>query len=135
LRSLPGGIVQQDYFLHRNGTVLKHVTFGEAAIPELPPDVPYIAHFHGEIIGVGFEPGRAEVKVKMDGSTTTFTATGRQVEMALNLRNVQVQAVSVVLSGAHRLLILQPADKPIATSTRSEAVYGRWETVLKRLAQ
>jgi hypothetical protein len=136
LRSLPGGIVRQDYSLHRNGTVLKHVSFGEAALPELPPDLPYIAHFIGDIVGVGFEPGRSEVRIKVDsGTTLTFVANSRQVEQALNLRHVKIQAVTVATAGSHRLLILQPADAPIATSTREEAVYNRWQTVLKRLAQ
>jgi hypothetical protein len=135
LRSLPGGIVRQDYSLHRNGTVLKHVSFGEAALPELPLDLPYIAHFIGDIVGVGFEPGRSEVRIKTDGIGLTCIANSRQVEMALNLRHTKIKAVTVGTAGTHRLLILLPADAPIATSTRKDAVYDRWQTVLKRLAQ
>jgi hypothetical protein len=135
LRSLPNGIARQDYSLHRNGTVLRHISFGEATLPQLPPDVPYIAHFVGHIVGVGFEPGRSEVRVKADSSTLTFTAESRLVEAALHLRHIKIQAVAVTTAGTYRLLILQPADTPIATSTRAEAVYDRWQAVLKRLAQ
>src|SRR5205085_2404148 len=133
LRSLPDGIARQDYSLHRNGTVLRHISFGEVTLPQLPPDVPYIAHFVGHIVGVGFEPGRSEVRVKADSSTLTFTAESSLVEAALNLRHVKIQAVAVATAGTYRLL--QPADVPIATSTRAEAVYDRWQAVLKRLAQ
>jgi len=135
LRSLPRGIARQDYSLHRNGAVLKHVSFGEALLPELPPELPYIGQHSGEIVGVGFEPGRPEVRMKTDTGTLTLVATSEQVEAALRLRHLKVRAVTLVQGSLHRLLVLQESNLPLARLSREEAIYDRWQTVLKRLAQ
>lgn len=136
LRSLPTGITKQTYWLHRNGTTIKEVSFGEAVLPDLPVDLPYIAEYSGYIIGVEFEPGRPEVKMKTEaGSDVTFAATSAQVDSALDLRHTKATAVAVVQGKSHRLIILQEADRPLNHSTREVAIYERWEGALKRLAQ
>ena len=136
LRALPVGLTQQNYWLHHNGTLLKHVSFGEALLPEMPTDIPYITRYLGEIVGVGFEPGRSEVKLKTEGgSTTTLIATPEQVDKALSLRHLKVRAIAVVESNAERLLIIQDAELPLNQSTREIAIYQRWEGALKRLAR
>src|SRR5262249_40141165 len=75
LQTLPKGITQQNYQLHQNNTVLKQISFGEAVLPEMPADVPYITQHSGNVVGVGFEPGRPEVKIKSPGGTVTLIAT------------------------------------------------------------
>ncbi len=135
LRSLPIGITQQNYWLRQNGTILKHVSFGETALPDLPVDLPYVAEYFGNIIGVGFEPGRPEVKMKTEAGSVTFAATSQQVDSALLLRHTKVRAVTVVQGNSHRLIILQDADLPLNSSTREAAIYERWQGALKRLAQ
>jgi hypothetical protein len=136
LRSLPDGIAQQNYWLHKNGSELKHIAFGKTLLADAPIELPYLAEYYGNTIGVGFEPGRLEVRIKSeDSGLVTFTATSEQVESALNLRDKRVRAVAVVVANSYRLIILQEADRPLNQSTREEAVYQRWRGALKRLAQ
>lgn len=135
LRALPLGITQQSYWLHENGRILREVSFGAMDISILPPDLPYIVHCVGKVVGVGFEPGRPEVRVKTETATVTLSATSQQVDRALDLRYSSVTAVTVVQGTAHRLLILQASHLPIYRSTRDAAVFDRWRGVLQRLAQ
>lgn len=135
LRSLPAGITRQDYSLHSNGRVLKEISFGEAALPELPPEMPSIAQYLGSIVGVGFEPGRPEVRIKTEAGSATLAATAEQVEAALGLRDVRVKAVAVVQGSEQRLLVLQRSGLPLVRASRQEAIYDRWQGVLRRLAQ
>jgi hypothetical protein len=135
LRSLPAGLSHQSYSLHRNGTILRQVSFGEALLPEFPHDLPYIAHYQGDIVGVGFEPGRSEVRIKTESGSVACFAEPEQVNKALALRGTKILAVAVVQGNAHRLLVLQDAKTPLPTSTRERAVYDRWQGVLRRLAQ
>jgi hypothetical protein len=136
LRALPVGINRQTYWLHKNGTSLKEVSFGEPVLPELPADIPYIAEYLGNIIGVGFEPGRLEVRMKPDnGSPVTFGATSDQVESALALRDTKAKALVVVQGNVQRLLILQDAVKPRNRSTREAEIFERWNGALARLAK
>jgi len=136
LRSLPIGIIRQTYLLHRNGTTVKEVSFGEAELPDLPVDLPHIVEYFGDIIGVGFEPGRLEVKMKPEMvPAVTLAATSDQVDSALGLRHTKVRAVTVVQGNLHRLLILQDAASPLNHSTREAAIFERWNGALARLAK
>jgi len=136
LQSLPQGITEHAYSLHRNGTVLKEITLRGAVLPEIPAEVPYLVRYFGKVVGVGFPPGRAEVRIKAEsGSTATLLATDEQVEAALRLRQSDVVAVGVVHDGSHRLLSLRDAKAEPKTFVRESAIYDRWRGVLKRLAQ
>jgi hypothetical protein len=135
LRSLPTGITYQSYEIHDNGKAIGNVSFGGMSIPSLPPDLPHIAHYVGQIVGVGFEPGKSEVRVKTDKGIVTLTATTAHVDTALALRGADVLAVAVVQGTSHRLLILQGSQLPINQSTRDIAVFDRWSGILRRLAQ
>ena len=79
LRALPAGITQQNYSLHQNGTLLRHVSFGEALLPEIPAELPYLARYLGNIVGVGFEPGRPEVRLRTEDRSITLVATSTQM--------------------------------------------------------
>lgn len=135
LQSLPSGITRQTYQLHQNGRVVKEYSFGSMDIAAVPEDVPYLVGFHGRIIGVGFEPGKLEVKIKTDSSTVLFSATHKQVEYALKVRDTDVHATAVVNNGSPRLLILREASTPLYRSERNSGVYERWDGLLRRLAQ
>jgi hypothetical protein len=136
LQTLPRGITQQDYWLHQNGTVVKHVSFGEAVLPEVPTDIPFITQHSGNIIGVGFEPGRSEVRMKTETGSVILVANSDQVDKALLLRSSsEVRALAVVYSNAQRLLILQDAKVVTSPPSREESIYERWKVALKRLAQ
>ncbi len=135
LKALPAGITQQTYSLHQNGTLLRQVSFGEALLPEIPAELPYIARYLGNIVGVGFEPGRTEVRLRTEERNLTLVATPAQVDRALNLRHLKVRAVAVVEDNLERLLMIQDAESPVNRSTRELAIYQRWEEALRRLAQ
>jgi hypothetical protein len=135
LQTLPPGITQQDYWLHQNGTVVKHVSFGEAVLPELPADVPFIMQHSGSIIGVGFEPGRPEVRMKTESGSVILVANSDQVDKALRLRSSEVKATAVVHNNMQRLLILTDAKEALEPRSREDSIYQRWQGVLKRLAQ
>jgi hypothetical protein len=135
LKSLPKGITYQSYVLHDNGKAIREVSFGEMFIPSIPIDLPHIAHYVGKISGVGFEPGKSEVRVKTTTGFVSLSASTDHVEKALNLRGTEVIAVAVVQGNSHRLLIIQDAQLPINTSTRDAAVFERWNGILRRLAQ
>jgi hypothetical protein len=136
LRHLPVGITHQSYLLHRNGTSIKEVSFGEADLLEMPPDLPHLTRQKGQIVGVGFEPGRTEIKIRTDdGRTINWAASPQQTEKALSLRGLEIAALGVVEEGTPRLLILRNADEPPAKSSRDVAVYARWGGLLRRLAK
>jgi hypothetical protein len=114
--------------------VLREISFGEMDISTLAPELPCLEEYVGKIIGVGFEPGKPEVRIKNDFSSVILTATPKQVDMALELRYSTVRAVSVVQGTVHRLLIIQEANRSIYHSSRQIAVFDRWHEVLRRLA-
>ena len=134
LRALPLGIARQTYRLHQNGNTLREVSFGAMDISALPPDLPYIAQYIGKVVGVGFEPGRPEVRIRTEAASVTLLATSQQVDTALDLRYSTVRAIAVIQGASHRLLILQESHLPVNRSTRDAAVYERWQGVLQRLA-
>jgi hypothetical protein len=135
LQSLPNGITQQTYGIYQNGDMLKKVSFGTVEIAKVPTDLPSLAEYFGYVVGVGFEPGAFEVRIKPEGEALTFMATPLQVDTALELRHARVRALAVVHGNARRLLILQEAHVPIYQSSRDVAIFQRWNGLLRRLAQ
>jgi hypothetical protein len=135
LKALPLGLARQTYQLHRNGTVLKETIVGELQLPDFAADLPYLASYKGSVIGVGFEPGRFEVRIRTRTGPIVLLATAEQVEMALKLRRAEIIARAVVENARNRLLFIQPSDLPLNRSTRESAIYDRWRVLLSRLAQ
>ncbi len=134
LRALPLGVTRQSYRLHHNGNILKEISFGQMDISALPPELPYVVEYTGKVVGVGFEPGKPEVRIKTEDTSVAFLATPKQVDTALKLRFTTVRIIAVVQGTSHRLLILKDSQLPINKSTRTAAVYERWDSVLRRLA-
>lgn len=136
LRALPSGVYRQVYVLHDNGREFKRVELGSMAISEVLSDLPYLAEVHGRIVGVGFEPGKNEVRIKSDeGTHLTLMASSLHVDNALVLRNSHIKALAVIQESGSRLLRLQEADKGWSVPSREDAIFKRWEGLLRRLAQ
>ncbi len=140
LQDLPQGLTKQVYSVtDGQGTNLRMpVEIADVHLTDIPRTAPNICRHYGNIIAIGFEPGKTEVRVKrLDGKTVTFAATPDQVQTAWELRDVQVKALSVY-KGQHRLLKLQQAEEedfevtPEAVNTH---IFQRWDNVLRRLAQ
>lgn len=136
LRALPVGVYRQLYVLHQNGHELKRVDIGGMTISDALSDLPYLAEVHGRIVGVGFEPGKNEVRIKSDdGHQLTLAATALHVDNALELRSAPIRAIAVMQESGSRLLRLQAASLGWSVPGRDEAVFARWDGLLRRLAQ
>ncbi len=136
LRALPVGVYRQTYVLHHNGHEFKRVELHSMALSDLLSDLPYLAELSGRIVGVGFEPGRNEIRIKSDeGRNFTLSASALQVDNALELRSSPIKALAVMQEGGSRLLRLQAAGAGWSMPSREEAIYGKWNALLGRLAQ
>jgi hypothetical protein len=136
LRALPSGVYRQVYVLHDNGNEFKRVELGSMSISDVLSDLPYLAEVHGRIVGVGFDPGKNEVRIKSDeGNHLTLMATPMHVENALDLRSSPVKALAVIQESGSRLLRLQEAGRGWSVPSREDAIFKRWEGLLRRLAQ
>ncbi|HEX9244255.1 MAG TPA: hypothetical protein VF875_17560 [Anaeromyxobacter sp.] len=137
LRALPGGVTVQRYEASRNGTVLRRVDIGAVALPVEPARPPYLMQLEGQVVGVGFEAQRPEIRILMGTKRYTCSATLRQVDRAIELRGKMVRAL--VLSGAEsRLLWIRPADDlgPLADPRkREDYAFQAWADTLARLAK
>ena len=132
LAAMPIGITSQQYI--SDG---KRVTIGELDLPEIPRPLPFLVEFSGAIVGLGFEPGKPEVRFKINEGTVAFSATAEQVEEAVSYRGATVRAFAVK-GPKSRLLLLGPIDMafPVpAKDARAEYLFTKWDSLLKRLAE
>lgn len=138
LRSLPAGVVRQTYSLHDNGRVIHApVVIEDMELQDLPEELPYLQEIDGNIIGVGFEPGKNEVRLKTENDQVALGATAAQVETALELRHSEVRALAVI-GKQSRLLRVQPVDTPpfeITPEFIEKHIFQRWDALLRRLAE
>ncbi|MEK6322501.1 MAG: hypothetical protein AABN33_12550 [Acidobacteriota bacterium] len=138
LRSLPPGVARQTYTLHDNGREIhRPVVIEDMMLQDLPDDLPYLKELTGNIIGVGFEPGRTEVRIKSEAEQISLAATAGQVENALDLRHSEVQALAVI-GRQPRLLRLQPPNSLAINVTPEyieQHIFKRWDALLRRLAE
>jgi hypothetical protein len=101
---------------------------------------PSLDELEGTIIGVGFEPGRWEVRI-VDSETrhpVSCLASSKLVEDAIALRSKRIRVLTVTSGGRVRLLRLQDADAPpieLTEQQRQELVFGRWDDLMRRLAE
>ena len=136
LRSLPSGVRRQEYVLTDQLQSERRVELGEVRLPESPREMPYLMQFIGSIVGVGFEPGKPDIRLKTDTTQIVLTATPEQVNQAIELRNVTVRVMAVKTQPA-RLLRLEAADAPEFQATPDyieEYIFKRWHELLERLA-
>jgi len=139
LYSLPPGVHRQSYELHENGITRKRVDIGDVRRTDVPPDLPALLEVEGNIVGVGFEPGRTEVRIKSKtGTAPSLDATSEQVEAALDMRKTIVRVLGVHDGRRSRLLTLARAADPrfkITAETIEEHIFKRWSGVFARLAK
>jgi hypothetical protein len=138
LSMLPAGITRQTYDLFENGTSRKRVEIGSVALMEVPEEFPFLREIDGHIVGVGFEPGRPEVRVKGDTTTASFGASAEQVEAALTIRRDAVRALGVHAGKQTRLLRIRRSSEPrfmVTDAAIEEHIFNRWAGVFARLAQ
>ena len=94
----------------------------------------------GIVVGVGFDPGKNEIRIKHpEGKTTfAFTATQDQVNAAIQHRG-QLVRVQVVVGATHnRVLRIAAVDAPRyepTTEDRERLIFDKWRGVLSVLAQ
>lgn len=138
LASLPAGVTRQAYRLYRDNQELRSIEIGEVTLAEIPEGLPYLAETEGPVVGVGFEPGRPQVRLRSQ-APSHFHATNDQVEAALRLRGVEaVRVLAVVSSDGARLLAIANAQEPKVKPTeadRKRLIFDRWDGLLKRLAR
>lgn len=135
LQSLPSTLTKQKYNLHENGRHIKSVEIGPMSISQSVDELPCLAQAVGRIVGVGFEPGRPEVRIKSEDNQITIPATAKQVERALEFRAVDVKAVWLKNGPKSRLLKLYDVSLPGFHPDPEVYVFAKWNALLTRLAQ
>ena len=138
LSSLPPAIHRQTYELYENGVLKKTVEIGDVRLAEMPEEFPSLREVEGQIIGVGFEPGRSEVRVKGETATVGFDASDESVEKALAVRRENTRLLGVYDGKRTRLLRIQKASEPRFAVTKEaveEHIFQRWNGVFARLAK
>lgn len=139
LKALPEGVTGQRYAFSANGG-RREVRIGSVTLPELPAEMPVIHERMYVVVGVGFEPGDVFVKLKGSEETPVYCeATAEQVSQALELRFGSVYAMIVRQPGKKaRLLRLRKASeglRPLSPEEEESLVYGKWNELLRRLAE
>lgn len=140
LAALPPGLTRQTYQL--NG---RKVVIDTMQLPELTDWPGGLRAITGRIAGVGFEPGRPEVRLMadVDGEETTLVtaATSRElVEEALRLRDRRVAAMVVwrKKKPTTELLWLRDVEDELfvpSPDERLELLFANWYHTLERLAR
>ena len=137
LTLLPPGLHHQVYE-YTNGASSKRVELGDVKLAEVPEEYPFLRELGGDVVGVGFEPGRSEVRIKGDGPTIVCDADEAQVETALQLRHQPVRCLGVHAGKHTRLLRITKASEPGFTATPEmleEHIFKRWSGLFARLAK
>jgi hypothetical protein len=138
LNSLPPGITKQTYDLYEGGTLRKHVEIGNVTLAEVPEEFPFLREIDGHIVGVGFEPGKPEVRIKGDAAIAIFGANAEQVEAALAIRHDAVRVFGVHAGKHSRLLRIGKSSDPRFVATPQaieEHIFQKWEGLFARLAK
>jgi hypothetical protein len=136
LRALPSGVSTQNYTLRDNERIIKQVKIGTMDLPGTISDLPFLKEIAGQIVGVGFEPGRNEVAIKTeDGHIQRLSASPMQVDNALEFRGSVVKAMALMQEPLPRLLKITKAGFRWRIPDREVAIFEKWDGLLRRLAQ
>lgn len=140
LGSFPEGVTAQRYLYASTTGQTRTVEIGAVDLAETPRPLPGVFEFVALVVGVGFETGKTEVRLKAtnQAAATPYSATPEQVEDAIQYRNHYVRVLAVRGGGRSRLLGLWPADHILPVPDRDAAqeyIFGRWHELLRRLAQ
>lgn len=138
LQALPPTIHSQTYELYEDGRLLKTTQIGDVKFAEVPAEYPFLREIEGHIIGVGFEPGKSEVRVKGETAAIAFDASADDVEKALAIRKEDARLLGISDGKRARLLRISKASEPrfAVTPEAIEAhIFRRWNGVFARLAK
>ena len=138
LRSLPPGTTRQVYEIYDGALSKKRVEVGEVKLVELAPDLPVLRTFEGNVVGVGFEPGKVKSRLNTGDSFVSTTASPTEVDKAISLRKEDVRTIAIQDSKRTRLISLRraaDARPKIDRETAKKYIYDRWNNVLKQLAK
>lgn len=137
LKSLPVGVTHQTYALVRkNGSIRREVSFSVADLAAEVFGLPFLMEIVGRVIGVGFDPGRYQVRFLIEtGQEMTVASSSRQVEFALENRAVPVRALILVQPESRKLLRLQLEHEPRVRLNHKTFIFDRWDELLRRLAE
>lgn len=139
LAELPSGITKQEYNLMRDGRDIRRVTIGDVKLTALPQELPYLRETDGNIVGVGFEPAKSEIRIRTESVGTTSIGTdGGSVEKALEMRHEKVRTLIVHTSSGARLISLKRAADPRPAFNPDSArnqIFARWDNVLRELSK
>jgi len=139
LQALPEGLERQHYILTGPGGS-REVNVDSVHLGEIQPNLPSLVRFVGVVAGVGFRPGPEEVRLQNDaGQKLTASATGKQVERALELRDQPVTALLLRGPTGDRLLWLKTSSELDQQQwdhrEAVERLAKQWDGVLRRLAE
>jgi len=138
LRALPSGLQKQSYLLRDSGVEIRSFSVDSQHLPELPEELPHLVEVETEVTGVGFPPGRSEVRVLSNSLQMPLEANQEQVDKALAGRNRPVRVLAVVQGRRARLLSLTDATQPRWSPSepdRERLLFQRWSSLLERLAR
>lgn len=140
LKSIPGEVSSQKYSLYHGETLRKEVKIKEANLIEDEDisDIPLLKHIEGFIIGVGFEPGSYEIKIKNQDEIVSGYATDTLVQKALLLRGIHVHSLLVGRSNQLKYLWIKKIEEKVECGTNKECINQiiiQWDNVLRRLSQ
>lgn len=136
LMSMPNGVDVQEYQLVV-GESSRKVVVTRPNLPVAPPELPALVTLIGQVVGVGFEPAKWSVAIRVDGRTLLLDANEQQVESALAHRSGKVQAVAV-LGRPQRLVSLRSVEEarpPLSPEQREAHYVGRWARTLEILSR
>lgn len=137
LSALPVGVHRQEYE-YTNGSAKKRIEVGDMKLTELPLDLPFLRLLEGNVVGVGFEPGRTEVRIKTEALTTSLNATPDAVDRAIELRHEKVRTLDVQIGSRSRLISLNRASERIPAvvpDALRRHIFQRWDKLLTQLAK
>jgi hypothetical protein len=138
LRSLPQEVTGQKYRYTGNGRD-RELSIGSMSLPERIAPMPTLQDRLCAIVAVGFEPGERYVRFKsIEEAPINCTATAEQVTQALELRHGSVRALFVRHGRKARLLRMRKAGEempPLTPEQEEYLVFGKWESLLRRLAE
>lgn len=132
LGALPRSLSRQEYNLYENGRSVRRVEIAHLDLPEVPEPLPMLVQVNGRITGVGFDPGKWEVKVKGSEQVVAI-ASEEQVNTALNLRAEEVRTLSVRDAESTRLLVIELNDNRYRRPSL-EDIFDKWDATFKALA-
>ncbi len=138
LESLPDGVTHQRYTIMPNGVPGRTVEIGQVQLSKGVEEMPSLMEIVGAVVGVGFEPGKAEVRLLPEdgGKVIACAATEAQIEQALKLRHEKARAM-VLVGGTSKLLWIRNGEAPsrVSAGRGFEGLFERWDGLLQRLAK